>query len=91
LPGAAGRSSGGVSSWLAAMMQPASSMTMQLRLDVAEFPAPAVVLWELAGAERRRAAVVLVAALIARAVVGEAIVDELVSLGGAGAVGGRDD
>jgi len=88
---AASRASGGMSSWRGAMIPLASSMVMQLRLDVAEFPAPAVVLWELVDAEQRRAAVVLVAALIARAVVGEASGDELVSLGGAGAAGGRDD
>jgi hypothetical protein len=66
-------------------------MVMQLRLDLAESPAPAVALWELVGAEQRRAAVTLLAALIAQAIGGEAIGDELVSLGGAGAAGERDD
>lgn len=63
---------------------------MQLRLDLGGSPAPAAVLWELVGAGERRAAVTLLAALMARAVGGE-IGDELVSLAGAGAAGGRDD
>jgi hypothetical protein len=73
------------------MIRTASSMVMQLRLDLAEFPAPAAALWELVGAEQRHRALTLLAALIARAVSGEAIGDELASLGGAGAPGGRDD
>ena len=44
---------------------------MQLRLELAESPAPAVALWELVGEEQRQAAMVLLAALIARTVVGE--------------------
>ncbi|MDP9133948.1 MAG: hypothetical protein M3N56_03875 [Actinomycetota bacterium] len=38
---------------------------MQLRLDLAESPAPAVALWELLGEEQRRAAMTLLAALLA--------------------------
>lgn len=44
---------------------------MQLRLDLAESPAPMAALWELFEEERRRAAMALLAALIARAVAGE--------------------
>lgn len=80
-----------MSSWPGAMISSASGMAMQLRLDLTEFPAPAAALWELVGAEQRRRAVTLLAALIAQAVGGEAIGDELPSLGGAGALGGRDD
>ena len=42
---------------------------MQLRLDLAESPAPAAVLWELVGEEERRAAIAQLSALIAGAVV----------------------
>jgi hypothetical protein len=78
-------------SWSGAMIRLANIMVMQLRLDLAECPAPAAALWELVGAEQRQRALTLLAALIARASGGEAIGDELVSLGGAGAPGGRDD
>ncbi|MGZ6564757.1 MAG: hypothetical protein ACXVH1_35350 [Solirubrobacteraceae bacterium] len=44
---------------------------MQLRLELAETPAPAVALWELVGEEQRRAAMTLLAALIAQTVAGE--------------------
>lgn len=64
---------------------------MQLGLDLAEFPAPPAALWELVGTEQRLRALTLLAALIAQAVVGEGIGDELASLGGAGVAGGRDD
>ena len=64
---------------------------MQLRLELAESPAPAVALWELVGEQQREAAMVLLAALIAQTVTGEAAGDEMASLGGAGAAGGRDD
>ena len=64
---------------------------MQLRLELAESPAPAVALWELVGEQQRRSAMALLAALIAQSVVGEAAGDEVTSLGGAGASGGRDD
>jgi hypothetical protein len=73
------------------MISSASGMAMQLRLDLTGFPAPAAALWELVGAEQRQRAVTLLAALIAQAVGGEATGDELASLGGAGALGGRDD
>ena len=63
---------------------------MQLRLDLAESPAPAVALWELVGEEQRQGAMALLAALIAQTVAGEAVEDEAASLGGAGAAGGRD-
>lgn len=43
---------------------------MQLRLDLAESPAPAAVLWELVGEEERRAAIAQLSVLIAGAVVG---------------------
>ena len=49
---------------------------MQLRLDLAECPAPAAVLWELVGEEQRQAATALLAALIAQTVVGESVGDE---------------
>ena len=45
---------------------------VQLRLELAESSAPAVALWELVGEEQRQAAMVLLAALIARTVVGRA-------------------
>jgi hypothetical protein len=48
---------------------------MQLRLDLAESPAPAAALWELLGEEQRRAAMVLLAALIAQTIAGEAETD----------------
>ena len=44
---------------------------MQLRLELAESPAPVVVLWELVGEQQRRTAMVLLAGLIARAVAGD--------------------
>lgn len=43
---------------------------MQLRLDLAEGPAPAAVLWELVGEDERQTAIVQLSALIAAAVVG---------------------
>lgn len=46
---------------------------MQLRLDLAESPAPAAVLWELVGEEERRAAIAQLSVLIAAAVVGRVI------------------
>lgn len=80
-----------VSSWAGAMILSASGMAIQLRLDVVEFPAPAAALWELVGERHQRAAVVQLSALIACAVVGEAIGDELASFPGAGGSGGRGD
>ncbi len=44
---------------------------MQLRLDLAESPAPAAALWELLGEEQRQAAMAMLAVLIAQAVAGE--------------------
>jgi len=44
---------------------------VQLRLDLAQSPAPAVVLWELVGEAPRQAAIVLLAALIAQTIAGE--------------------
>jgi hypothetical protein len=44
--------------------------SVQLRLELAESPAPAVALWELVGEEQRQAAMVLLAALLARTVAG---------------------
>jgi hypothetical protein len=63
---------------------------VQLRLDLAESPAPAVALWELVGEEQRQAAMALLATLIAQTVAGEAVGDDRASLGGARARGGRD-
>lgn len=64
---------------------------MQLRLELAESPAPAVALWELFGEQQRQSAMTLLTALIAQTVAGEAVGDEEVaSLGGAGGAGGRD-
>jgi hypothetical protein len=63
---------------------------VQLRLELAESPAPAVALWELVGEQQRQSAMTLLAALIAQTVVGEAVHDEVTSLGGPRAFGGRD-
>ena len=63
---------------------------VQLRLDLAESPVSATVLWELVGEQHRQAATTLLAVLIAQAVVPEAASDERVPLRGAGPVG-RDD
>ena len=41
---------------------------MQLRLDLADSPAPVVALWELLEEERRRTAMALLAELIAQTV-----------------------
>ena len=62
---------------LSAMIVDARTRAMQLRLDLAECPAPAAVLWELVGEEQRQTATVLLAALIAQTVVGEPAGDEL--------------
>ena len=80
-----------VSSSPGAMILSASAMVMQLQLDVAKFPAPAVALWELVGERQQRAAIVQLSALIACAVVGEAVGGELASFPGAGESGGRGD
>lgn len=44
---------------------------MQLRLELAESPAPAVALWELVGEQQRQTAMALLAALIAQTIAGE--------------------
>jgi hypothetical protein len=51
------------------MIEPGGSI-MQLRLDVVESPASAAALWELLDDERRRAAMALLAELIAQTVTG---------------------
>jgi len=48
---------------------------VQLRLELAESPAPAVALWELVGEQQRETAMTLLAALIARSVAGEQVED----------------
>jgi len=55
------------------MISGRTTRAMQLRLDLAESPAPAAVLWELVGAEERRAAIAQLSALIAGAVVGPVV------------------
>ena len=55
------------------MIPLASTHAMQLRLDLAESPASATVLWELVGEEERQAAIALLSALIAGAVMGPVI------------------
>jgi hypothetical protein len=71
--------------------QAAGGSIVQLRLELAESPAAAVALWELVGEQQRQAAMALLAVLIAQTVAPEAVDDDRASLGGAGAVGGRDD
>lgn len=63
---------------------------VQLRLEMADSPAPAVALWEMVGEQQREAAMALLAALIAQAVAPEAVGDDRAALGGAGSPGGRD-
>jgi hypothetical protein len=62
-----------VSSWPSAMIRAkaAGGAIVQLRLELAESPAPAAALWELVGEQQRQAAMVLLAALIARAIAGD--------------------
>lgn len=79
-----------VSSWPSAMIV-VRRLIVQLRLDLAESAVPAVALWELVGEPQRQGAMSLLAALIAQTVAGEAVSDDLASLGGAGASGGRDE
>jgi hypothetical protein len=81
-----------VPSWPSAMirLEAAGGPILQLRLELAESPAPAVALWELVGAQQREAAMTLLAALIAQTLAPEATGDERVPLRGAGTVG-RDD
>jgi hypothetical protein len=59
-----------VSSWPRAMIG-IRGLMVQLRLELAESPAPAVALWELVGEEQRQTAMTLLATLIARTVAGE--------------------
>jgi hypothetical protein len=64
---------------------------MQLGLDLWEGPAPAAALWELLNEERRRAAMTLLAALIAEAAVGsEEASGEGAPVRAGGVPGGRD-
>jgi hypothetical protein len=60
-----------VPSWLSAMIcqQETGGLIVQLRLELAESPAPAVALWELVGEQQRQTAMALLAALIAQTVV----------------------
>jgi len=60
------------------MIVDARTPAMQLRLDLAECPAPAAVLWELVGEDQRQTATALLAVLIAQTVVGEPASDESV-------------
>ena len=79
-----------MSSWPGVMIVLGRAI-VQLRLELAESPAPAVALWELFGEQQRQSAMTLLTALIAQTVAGEAVGDEEVaSLGGAGEAGGRD-
>ena len=62
---------GAVSSWVGAMIcgeRAARRLVVQLHLDLTETPAPAAALWELVGEQQRRAAMALLAALIAHSV-----------------------
>ena len=59
-----------MSSWPRAMIGIRGPI-VQLRLELAESPAPAVALWELVGEEQRQTAMTLLAALIARTVASE--------------------
>jgi hypothetical protein len=63
---------------------------VQLRLELAESPVPAVALWELVGEGERQAAMTLLAALIAQTVAPEAAGDDGVPLPGAGTAGPDD-
>ena len=64
-----------VSSWPRAMIGN-RGLIVQLRLELAESPAPAVALWELLGEEQRQTAMTLLAALIARTVTGDGEAEE---------------
>ena len=67
------------------------STVVQLRLELAESPAPAVALWELVGEQHRQSAMTLLAALIAQTIAPEATGDELAAVTDASAAGGRND
>jgi hypothetical protein len=60
-----------VSSWPGGMIAVARRRSVQLRLELAENPAPAVALWELVGEQQRQTAMTLLAALIAQTIAGE--------------------
>jgi len=53
------------------MILGARRRAVQLRLDLAESPAPAAALWELVGEEERQTAMALLAVLIAQALAGD--------------------
>jgi hypothetical protein len=80
-----------VSSEQDGMILSANGRMMQLRLDLGESSVAATVLWELVGSEQRQTAIALLAALIARTVAPGEADDELASVPGASAVGGRGD
>ena len=63
---------------------------VQLRLELAESPAPAVALWELVGEQQRASAMTLLAALIAHTIAPVAVSDERISLAGADTAGRYD-
>jgi hypothetical protein len=65
-----------VSSWPSEMIAGARRRSVQLRLELAECPAPAVALWELLGEEQRQTAMALLAALIAQTIAGEEVEQE---------------
>jgi hypothetical protein len=72
--------------------QAAGGLIVQLRLELAESPAPAVALWELVGEQQRQAAMALLAALIAQTVAAEGEAgNERVPLGGPALCGSGDD
>jgi hypothetical protein len=64
---------------------------VQLRLDLVESPAPAAALWELVGLEQRQTAIALLAALIAQAVAGEGVLDDLAPLRDPGCLADADE
>jgi hypothetical protein len=72
------------------MIPLARNEVMQLRLQLAESPAPAAALWELVGSEQRRTAIALLAALIAQTVA-EGARDDLAPVRDRDALGGRND
>lgn len=61
---------------------------MQLRLELAESPAPAVALWELVGEPQRQSAMTLLTALIAQTVAPGMVSDDEPTIGEWS--GGRD-
>jgi hypothetical protein len=66
-------------------------LIVQLRLELAESPAPAAALWELVGEQQRQAAMSLLAAMIAQTIAPpEAAGDDGVSVAGASTAGRGD-